>query len=108
MSSSEFAGGKHAFGFCDRCGFRYPLNELLWEMEDKRRNGLRVCAPCHDPDHPQSQLGRFRVYDPQTLRDPRADLSKVQSQSLFGWNPVGDNISFELSMNIGEVTVTTS
>lgn len=108
MSSAEFAGGKNAFGFCDRCGFRYDLGDLKAEFEDKRPNGLRVCGPCLDPDHPQLQLGRFRVYDPQTLRDPRPDRSQAASQSLFGWNPVGDDIRLELTASIGSVTVTTS
>ena len=106
--SKHFAAGKHAFGFCDRCGFRYELSELKWEFEDKKRNGMRVCEPCLDPDHPQLQLGRFRVYDPQTLNQPRPDLGKEESTSLFGWNPVGDNITLELTASVGSVTVTTS
>ena len=108
MSSVEFAGGKHAFGFCDRCGFRYDLDALKAEFEDKKPNGLRVCEPCLNPDHPQLQLGRFRVYDPQTLRNPRPDLSLVNTNALFGWNPVGDNITLELTASVGSVTVTTS
>tara|TARA_R110000764_G_scaffold52333_1_gene114147 strand:- start:3281 stop:3607 length:327 start_codon:yes stop_codon:yes gene_type:complete len=108
MSSAEFAGGKHAFGFCDRCGFRYDLAKLNYEVEDKRRNGLRVCSSCLNPDQPQLQLGRFRVYDPQTLRDPRPDLSQLESQSLFGFNPVGAEQSLEMTATIGSVTVTTS
>ena len=104
----EFAGGKHAFGFCDRCGFRYDLGELKAEFEDKKANGMRVCGPCLDPDHPQLQLGRFRVYDPQTLRNPRPDLSLANTNAFFGWNPVGDNITLELTASVGSVTVTTS
>ena len=92
--SSEFASGRYAFGFCDRCGFRYDLNELKAEFEDKKPN-------------PQLQLGRFRVFDPQTLRDPRPDNSKIESQSLFGWKPVGDNVSLELTGSVGSVTIVT-
>jgi len=106
--SSEFASGKYAFGFCDRCGFRYDLNELKAEFEDKKRNGLMVCTDCLDPDHPQLQLGRFRVFDPQTLRNPRPDTSQIESQSLFGWNPVGDDISLELTGSVGTITVSTT
>ena len=108
MSSPEFAAGKHAFGFCDRCAFRYPLHELKWEFEDKRQNGLRVCSECLDPDHPQLQLGRFRVYDPQALRDPREDRNKLESQSLFGFDPVGAVDSLEATTAVGIVRVTTS
>ena len=105
MSSPEFASGKHAFGFCDRCGQRYDLKELRWEFEDKRRNSLRVCDACLDLDHPQLQLGRFRVYDPQAISDPRPDLSQDESRGLFGWKPVGDNILLEGTGEVGTVTV---
>jgi hypothetical protein len=108
MSSPEFAGGKHAHGFCDRCDFRYPLGELKWEFEDKKKNGLRVCPDCLDLGHPQLQLGRFRVYDPQTLRDPRPDHSRAESVSLFSWEPVGGTDDLEMTVSIGSVTVTTS
>ena len=106
--SSEFASGKNAFGFCDRCGFRYSLSDLKWGCEDKKPNGLKVCSECLDPDHPQLQLGRFRIVDPQTLRDPRPDTSQIESQSLFGWNPIGDTISLELTGSVGTITVTTT
>ena len=106
--SGNFAAGKHAFGFCDRCGFRYPLAHLVWEMEDNRRNGLRVCKDaCLDPDHPQLQLGRIRIFDPQTLDSPRPDLAKVASQSLFGWDPVGAAHSTAALGQVGTVTVST-
>ena len=108
MTSAEFAAGKHAFGFCDRCGFRYPLASLKWEFEDKKRNGLRVCGDCLDPDHPQLQLGRFRVYDPQTLRDPRPDLSQKESQGLFGWDPVGAGDSLLATGHVGTVKIITT
>jgi len=106
--SAYFAAGKRAFGFCDRCGFRYALSALRWEFEDRRRNGLRVCSSCLDPDHPQLQLGRFRIYDPQALDGPRPDLGLANINGLFGWNPVGDNVTLELTVSIGSVTVTTS
>jgi len=106
--TGHFAAGKHAFGFCDRCGFRYPLSGLKQEFEDKKQNGLRVCSSCLDRDHPQLQLGRVRVYDPQTLGNPRPDLGLTNINGLFGWNPVGDNVTLELTVSIGSVTVTTS
>ena len=108
MSSPEFAAGKHAFGFCDRCAFRFPLQELKREFEDKKWNGLLVCPECFDPDHPQLQLGRFRVYDPQALRMPRPDQTQAESQSLFGWNPVGAVDSTEMTISVGIVRVITS
>jgi hypothetical protein len=32
-----YAKGKRAFGYCDKTGFRYPLNELVWEYRDGKR-----------------------------------------------------------------------
>tara|TARA_R110000824_G_scaffold89496_1_gene219386 strand:- start:3074 stop:3397 length:324 start_codon:yes stop_codon:yes gene_type:complete len=107
MTTSEFASGKYALGECDRCGFTYQLTELSAEFEDKKPNGLRVCQPCLDPDHPQLQLGRFRIYDPQSLRDPRPDLGEGASTALFGWNPVGDESLLAATGKTGTVTVTT-
>lgn len=81
---SAFAVGKHAYGFCDRCGFRYDLKDLKYEMTDQRRNGLRVCPECMDIDHEQLQLGKFRIWDPEALKDPRPDLSLVSSRDMPG------------------------
>ena len=108
MSTAEFAGGKHAFGFCDRCAFRYPLSSLKWEFMDKKRTGLRICPECFDSDHPQLQLGRYRIYDPQTLRDPRPDRAQAESQSLFGFDPVGAVDSLEITASVGTVKITTT
>ncbi len=105
---TTFAAGKHAYGFCDRCGVRYDLGDLHAEMEDQRLNGLLVCKPCLDIDHEQLQLGKFRIFDPEALRDPRPDITRKQSLGIFGWNPVGDNISMNGTAKVGEVTVTTS
>jgi len=101
--AQRFATGKHAYGFCDRCGFRYGLSELKKEIEDERLNGLRVCPECLDVDHPQLQLGQFRIYDPEALQDPRPDLGQLQSQGLFGWNPVGSLLA---TTAVGKVNVT--
>jgi hypothetical protein len=54
-----YAKSKKALGICDRCGFTYKLRELIYEVEDETRNGLRVCKSCLDPDHPQLQVGRL-------------------------------------------------
>ena len=31
----SYSSGKHAYGICDKTGFRYPLRELVYEY----RNG---------------------------------------------------------------------
>lgn len=105
--SGEFAAGTYAFGFCDRCGFRYQLNELKPEVVNKVPNGLLVCDPCLDPDHPQLELGRFKIRDPQTLLNPRPDLAQDESQSLFSWEPVG-HTSMSMATIVGTVKITTT
>ncbi len=105
--SVKYASGRHAFGFCDRCSFRYPLSDLKAEMENQRLNGLLVCSTCMDQDHPQLRLGTFKVSDPQSLMDPRPDNSENQSRGFFGWRPVG-HPSLSATGAVGTVTVTTT
>ena len=50
---SAFASGKHAFGFCDLTGFRYPLKDLVPQIVDGRPTGLRVGKDVNSPDQPQ-------------------------------------------------------
>ena len=61
------ASNRYAFGFCDRTGFRYPLNELVDEYKNGVKTGLRVGRDVADDDHPQNFLGRMRIFDPQSL-----------------------------------------
>ena len=112
---NRFASGKNAISECDRCGFRFKLTRLRKEVIKTKTYNLLVCPTCWDPDHPQLQLGMYPVDDPQGLRDPRPDLSYVQSGNTglqlndttattqdgvgfpsegsrdfqWGWNPVG-------------------
>ena len=99
---TPYASGRKAFGFCDRCSFRYLLADLKYEVVKQRRTGLLVCPTCWSPDHPQLMLGTFPVFDPQALRNPRVDTTyKISGQTVFdtlaqgsriiqwGWNPVG-------------------
>jgi len=67
------ASGKYAFGFCDKTGFRYRLDQLVDEYENGVKNGFRVGYDVVDPDQPQNFLGRVRVDDPQSLLNPRPD-----------------------------------
>jgi|TARA_Y100000296_G_scaffold35353_1_gene40977 hypothetical protein len=106
--TKKYAQGAYAYGFCDRCGFRYDLHELKREVEDQRLNGLRVCETCLDVDHPQLRLGEIPIDDPQALFDPRPDIAQTASRGLFGWRPVGDNVLLEGTGVVGTVTVTTS
>ena len=79
---ARFASGKKSFALCDRCGQRYPYNRIKPEIENKRPNGLRVCPPCLDTDHPQLQLGRVKIVDAQALRNPRPDRVEPASNII--------------------------
>ena len=119
---TRFASDKNAFGFCDRTGFRYPLRELVYEIRDGIRTGLRVGKDVVDPDHPQNRQGKYPVDDPQALRDPRPDSSLGDSGEhssrgiQWGWDPVGRGgdpfgltpDDLKASGSVGEVVVVTS
>lgn len=101
-----YAKGRYAFGYCDKTGFRYPLNELVWEYKDGTKTGMRVGRDVVDPDHPQNFLGRVRVVDPQSLLNPRPDTGLAASRGFFGWNPVGNSLTY-MQGAVGTVTVST-
>jgi hypothetical protein len=94
----SYARGKYAFGFCDRTGFRYPLDQLVYEYKNGVKTGLRVGKDVADQDHPQNFLGRVKVFDPQALRDPRPDkfIDNAATISVSGIN---------VSSSISSVTV---
>ena len=78
---AKFAVGKHAFGICDRSGFRYKLNEMRKEW-----NGLLVGRDMWERKHPQLEPRR-KVSDAQALRQPRPDVAEGASSVLLGPNP---------------------
>ena len=69
----SFAKGKYAFGYCDKTGFRYDLKDLVDEVSNGTKTGFRVGNDVVDPDHPQNFLGRVRIFDPQSLLNPRPE-----------------------------------
>jgi len=88
--SRPYAKGTRAFGYCDKTGFRYPLSDLIYEVSNGVRTGMRVGRDVYDPDQPQNSLGKAKTFDPQALYAPRPDQGIVASRDFFGWNPVGD------------------
>lgn len=118
-----FASGKHAFGYCDRCGVRVDYNDLIMQYENLRPTGLLVCGSCLDVDHPQLQLGKVRMDDPQALKDARPDVSFFapgnqgaggSRMTQWGWNPIGGGFALDGSVNdlvstweVGQVSVST-
>ena len=114
------ARGKYAFGFCDRTGFRYSLDQLVDEYQNGVKTGLRVGFDVVDPDHPQNFLGRVRVDDPQSLREPRPeskiegvevtfptfDLDTVQSIPVPMMNAFAGNVTVTGTVTTTEVDLT--
>ena len=118
---NRFASGKYAIAQCDRCDGRYMLKELKTQTVKTRPFKIKVCPTCWDPDQPQLQLGMYPVNDPQAVREPRPDVSYLQSgqtglqlnltggpsingfgdpaggsrQIEWGWAPVGGASSFD-------------
>lgn len=78
------AKGKYAYGICDKTGFRYKLNDLVFEMKNGIKTGLKVGKDVADPDHPQNFLGRLRIHDPQSVRDARPDRIEPAVVSMLG------------------------
>jgi len=88
----SYAKGKYAFGFCDKTGFRYPLNELVDEFKNGTRTGFRVGPDVKDPDHPQNFLGRVKINDPQSLINARPDPRvEPATATALGSNPFTTN-----------------
>tara|TARA_R100000963_G_C4640761_1_gene104412 strand:- start:271 stop:615 length:345 start_codon:yes stop_codon:yes gene_type:complete len=112
---SSYAAGKKAFGFCDRTGFRYPLKDLVPQIQNGRPNGLLVGRDVVDEDQPQLQLGKLRTLDPQALRNPRPDTGQAESRKLFAFDPVGGGnsalggktVGLDIRAAAGKVTVST-
>lgn len=95
-----------ALGLCDICGFSYPLNTLKEVIFDQRPTGSLACCTCWDKDNPQLQLGRQKIFDPQSLRDPRPDVGRPGSVGLFGWLPIGSPLT-SINCQVGTITVQT-
>ena len=119
--ASKYASAKHSIAECDRCGQRYKLVELRKQVLKTKIYNVKVCPECWDPDQPQLQLGMYPVNDPQAVRDPRPDVSYIQSGQTglqildnnsdnvdafgypadgsrvfqWGWNPVGGASQFD-------------
>ena len=77
-----YSAGKYAYGICDKTGFRYPIKELVFEMRNGVRTGLKVGYDVVDPDHPQNFLGKFKVDDSQSLLDARPDRIEPATERL--------------------------
>jgi len=103
----RFSSGKFAISQCDRCGFRFKLKQLKFEVIKTKLYQLKVCPECWDPDQPQLQLGMYPVDDPQAVRQPRPDTTYYTAgldangfpsggsrDIQWGWAPVGGSSFF--------------
>ena len=90
--ATRFASYKRAFGFCDICGFRYPLKDLKKYYIMGKLIHSKVCPTDWSVDHPQNWVGiiggQKASNDPQALREPRPDNNRNASCSNFAYNPV--------------------
>jgi len=100
----SYARGKYAFGYCDKTGFRYPLSDLVPEFSNGVKTGFLVGRDVVDPDQPQNFLGRIKINDPQSLRNPRPDTSLQASRGLFGFNPVWNGAQY-MTAEVGTVNI---
>ena len=108
------SSSKHAYGYCDRTGFRYPLKDLVRQYENKRWNGLMVGRDQVDQDHPQLRLGEVDASDDQSLLNPRPDKEITESRGLSAFDPVGGGVTafgsrtvgLDIKAEVGRVTVT--
>ena len=131
--SSRYASGKNSIAECDRCGQRYMLKNLKKEIIKTRLFNIKVCPECWDPDQPQLQLGMYPVDDPQAVREPRPDVSYIQSGTnglqiiltnstapngfgypeggsrvfQWGWYPVGGASNFDVALTPNYLVATT-
>jgi hypothetical protein len=127
---NRFASGKYSIAECDRCGQRFKLKQLKFEVIKTKLYQLKVCEECWDPDQPQLQLGMYPVDDPQGVRQPRPDTTYVTSGTnvdgfpsggsrdiQWGWAPVGGSSYFDAGLtpnflvattNVGTITVSVS
>ena len=105
---------KHAYGFCDRTGFRYPIDELVPQYIDRRPSGLLVGSDMLDIDHEQLQLGDLDLKEDISLPDPRPDTTLGESRAMSAWNPVGGGVTvfgsrtggLDMTMVTGRVSIT--
>jgi hypothetical protein len=82
-----YSSGKHAYGICDRTGFRYPVRELVFEIQNGVKTGLKIGYDVVDPDHPQNFLGRVKIDENQSVLDARPDRTEPATEVLLNPNP---------------------
>ena len=102
-----FASNKNAYGICDITGVRYKLKDMKMPW-----NGLLVGPDQWSPKHPQLDP-KPKPADPQAIRNARPETAEF-NQSFVLYTNVDKGIlgtkldTYELTVSVGEVTITTS
>ena len=109
----KYATGKHAFGFCDRTGFRYKLKDLKQEFVGGNKTGFLVGKDVWDKDQGQNFQGRYKFIDAQALPFARPDQNLEESRRMSAFDPVGNGNgggggNLIINGTIGSVTIVTS
>jgi len=111
--ANKFSSGKNTIADCDVCGQRFKLKQLKELVVKAKRINTLACPECWSPDHPQLMLGTFPVEDPQAVRNPRPDKSRVPTgiyssrDTQWGWAPVGGASSFDTALTPNYLVATT-
>ena len=88
----RYATGKYSYAISDRSGLRYRYKDMRKEW-----NGLLVGKDEFERKHPQ--LGPFRkVFDPQTLRDPRPDRSENETTNVTVSFPIFNTTTLQYEL----------
>ena len=81
---TAFAKGKHAVGYCRKCGDKVKVTQLRTDGQ----TNLLVCGTCYDIKHPAETP--VRTDDAIALRDPAPDLDVAASRAFNDNRPIGE------------------
>lgn len=96
---ARYASGKKAWGYSDRSGFRYRLNEMITEW-----NGSKVGPDEYEAKHPQLEPRRTGA-DPQALYQPRPDQRTESAvESMLGLNPFSTGAQGSSTVTVVELS----
>lgn len=81
-----FASGKHALAECDVCGRSVKYTSLKALVVNSTQTNTLACEACWNPDHPQYQVNKLDMTDPQALLNPRP-VGNLEEQREIDFTP---------------------
>lgn len=102
--AEKFASGRNALGICDVCGFLFKLRRLKPLQKNDTQTQIMACPECWNPPHPQEELGKYPINDPQAIRNPRSDSSTLASER--SWIQPINGAELSCFGIVGDVTTT--